>query len=179
MSKYCGKYDFYDSCHMHGEADYSKIKVFIYDKYGRAHRLKIDNEYDAVKYYPYLICASSGDGNCRNIFLSTNNYIDVEEEKMLQCSLDLFIKYYRSCKRKKIPFNKDEAIKKYVFGEPNDEDIILVNRVEELGEKATIDGIHRPYCEYERNEWKEAMVELGYSELEARMWIYGFRRIHE
>ena len=86
-------------------------------------------------------------------------------------------KAYRRCKRKHEEFNVNEIYKKEIclLGERS-ELKPLVERVAELGNKATYDGIYLRTAELYRQEWKEELLKYGYDEEWIEDWIYKGRR---
>lgn len=175
-----GKADFEDVCTMHHSAEEILSKYEIYASINDIIPLKIQTEKDLVAYYPYLVAAmysSKEDGG--TIRLTSKSYIDIEEEEHLTWRLNDLIRYYKKCKRKKIPFDKNEALKKInLFSEdyPRQYEIDLVNRVAEFGTKATIENIHDPMHDRMRKEWFDLMVESGWNEDIAYRWIFGWSR---
>lgn len=121
---------------------------------------------DLVPYYPHLVSmAHYNNKNPRSslVILSSESYIDSKERDILEWYLKDLLKIYRRCKRKKIEFNVDDAVKEVCWSGYNKEEIVeLANRVKEKGKKATIDGIHLPFNEkYYRQELVNEMLKYG------------------
>ena len=175
MSAFSGKCDFCDHIHMNEnpEETIKNITVYIHGKDLRRHPLKIDTLKDAVKYYPYIIgCGAWSDGH-GVIELSSRCFIDSEEEEHLGWYLEDALKYWRKCKRNKIPFDKKECFKKISFLN-SDRPFLqeIVYRVEQYGDKATIKGLHDSLWEHYRRDWFDEMVSAGYGEYEAFCWCF-------
>ena len=105
MSKYSGKCDLYDSLIMIKDIkDYSKVKIYAYNN--DIVPLRIDFERDAMPFYPYLTIMMNGDKDGNTIIhLSSESYVDTDENEHLSWYLEDIKKYWRKCKRKKIEFN--------------------------------------------------------------------------
>lgn len=180
MSQFCGKCDFYDGfVAISGDGDEKKVvenlkklKLYVYGKDGRDHRVKSDTIKDIAKYYPYLesIAAYSGETGY-NIHLSSDSFIDQEEREHIEWYARDVLKYWRKCKREKKPFVVDECIK--LLHWMND-DILraIAERVAKDGNKANFDDIHDSMHEYFRKRWFEELVRLGYTEFEAYNWCF-------
>lgn len=175
-----GRSDFQDIVEMHYSAEEILSKYDIYANINDIIPLKIETKKDLIAYYPYLVSAMSSNKEEGGVIrLCQKSYIDMEEEKSLTYKLNDLIKYYKKCKRKKMPFDKNEALKKinYYAGDyPQQYEIDLVNRVAELGTKATIENIHDPMHDRMRKEWFDYMVESGWNEDIAYRWIFGWSR---
>lgn len=175
-----GKSDFQDIVEMHYSAEKILSKYKIYASIKDIIPLKIETKKDLVAYYPYLVSTMSSNKEEGGVIrLSQKSYINMEEEESLTYKLNNLIKYYKKCKRKKIPFDKNEALKKInLFSEdyPRQYEIDLVNRVAEFGTKATIENIHDPMHDRMRKEWFDLMVESGWDEDIAYRWIFGWSR---
>ena len=180
MSQFCGKCDFYDGfVAIGGDGDEEKVKenlkmlkLYVYGKDGRDHRVKSDTIKDIAKYYPYLeriMCFDKDDGY--KIYLASDSFIDQEEKERLNWYIEDVLKYWRKCKRKKKPFVADECVEELKWMR---EDLIQViaERVAKDGDKAEFEDIHLPMHEYYRKRWFEELVSLGYSELEAYNWCF-------
>ena len=174
-----GRADFEDVCTMHHSPEEILSKYEIYASINDIIPLKIQTEKDLVAYYPYLVSTMSSNKEEGGVIrLSQKSYINMEEEESLTYKLNNLIKYYKKCKRKKMPFNKNEALKKinYAGDYPQQYEIDLVNRVAEFGTKATIEDIHDSWHDKMRKEWFEVMVENGWDESIAYRWIFGWKR---
>ncbi len=180
---FSGKADFQDVCEMHYTPEEILSKFEIYARVGDIIPLKIETKKDLIAYYPYLTVAIySSRNNTGTIKLSEKSYIDKEEEEQMTRKLETIKRYYKKCKRKKIPFDKNEALQKiaqFPEDEPGQYLIDLVNRVAELGTKATIEDIHDPMHDRMRKKWLDLMVEYGWDEHVAYRWIFGWRRYLE
>lgn len=180
MSQFCGKCDFYDSFVMigsdgkHGklEENLKRLKLYVYGKDGRDHRVKSDTIKDIVKYYPYLesvACYSKESGY--NIHLQSDSFIDQEEREHIGWYVRDVLKYWRKCKRNKKPFIVDECIESLHW---MNDDILrtVAERVAENGDKAEFNDIHYSLHEYYRRRWFEELVRVGYTEYEAYNWCF-------
>lgn len=180
MSQFCGKCDFYDGfVAIGGDGDEGKVvenlkklKLYVYGKDGRDHRVKSDTIKDIAKYYPYLesIATYSGETGY-NIHLSSDSFIDQEEKERIGWYIRDVYKYYRKCKREKKPFIVEECVKTTSFMS-TDIVTIIAERVAKDGNKAEFDDIHLSLHEYFRRQWFEELVRLGYSEYEAYNWCF-------
>lgn len=183
MSKFSGKSDFYDSIiEVRCEGDSFKLEkclsntdVYISTSDGRDHKLEIKNEYDAIKYYPYLVSVSahSKDTQRGYVLLSSKSYIDIEESNFLSWRIETALKYWRRCKRSKIPFDKEECMLKIDWrSNPSSYGTEIANRVAEYGDKADFSDIHTPMHEYMRRKWADAMIDVGYTKDQAFRWCF-------
>lgn len=180
MSMFSGKCDFYDSFVMigsdgeHGKVreNLKKLKLYIYGNDNRCHRVMSETIKDIAKYYPYLTLIRTWDkDNGDFIILSSDSFIDQEEQEHLDWYIDDVMKYWRKCKRNKVPFVVDECVEKLHW---MDNDIIrsVAERVAESGKDAEFDDIHLSMQEYYRQRWFEEMVKVGYTEREAYDWCF-------
>jgi len=182
VSEFSGKCDVCD-CYSDRTDEYlQNSKFFIYGADGRDHQLIINNQKDLAKYYPYIVSVSGADKNKAFVHISSQCFIDSEEKEFIMYTYNEILKYYKQCKRKKIPCTiEDIHKKKCIIGwgreEPDDWELELANRILKDGEKASIEGIHRPMHEYYRKAWRDYLVEIGYSKQEADLWVYGWRRV--
>lgn len=177
ISRYSGKCDLYDVLvDIREVTDFSKIKIYAANN--TIIPLRIDSQKDLMPYYPYIIGmhVSDGEGNMI-VYLSKKSYVDIEEEGHLTWALNSLKQYWRSQKRRHEQFDTNEALKKISFFY-NDAEYKkeLVNRVRELGEKATIEDIHIPYCDTMRQRLYEDMVAAGWNDDRAYEWCFGWRR---
>jgi len=178
ISKYSGKCDLYDVLvDIREITDFSKVK--IYSANNSIIPLRIDSQKDLMPYYPYIVAISVGDSDGTQIIhLSDKSYVDTEEEEHLIWDLDTLKRYYRRQKRKHQPFDSDEALKKIsFFDDPAEYKKELVNRVIELGEKATIEDIHIPFMDTMRQRLYEDMVAAGWNDDRAYEWCFGWKRL--
>lgn len=130
---------------------------------------------DLIPYYPYLVrFAVCYEEKTRNsvVCLSAESFVDREERESLEFKLKRLLTIYNRCKRKKIEFNIDEAVKESAWDE-YDEEIyrILAERVKEKGKKATIDGVHLKMHERYRKELVDEMKRKGLNPAD-----YGYER---
>ena len=181
ISRYSGKCDLYDVLvDIREVTDFSKVKIYAANN--SIVPLRIDSQKDLMPYYPYIIGmhVSDGKGNME-VYLGRKSYVDNEEEECLTWDLDTLKQYYRRQKRKHQPFDSDEALKKISFFSEYPEVAPeykkeLVNRVRELGEKATIEDIHIPFMDTMRQRLYEDMVAAGWNDDRAYEWCFGWRR---
>lgn len=181
ISKYSNKCDLYDVLvDIREVTDFSKVKIYAANN--SIVPLRIDSQKDLMPYYPYIVAISvSNSDGTQIIHLSEGSYVDIEEEEHLTWSLDELKCYYRRQKRRHEPFDSIEALKKIsFFGEfpevAPEYKKELVNRVRELGEKATIEDIHIPYCDTMRQRLYEDMVAAGWNDDRAYEWCFGWKR---
>lgn len=179
MSVYSGKCDFYDvfvAIRCDGDEEKVKeklksLKLYVYGKDGREHRVKSETIKDIAKYFPYLNSIGGSDGEKQTIILSSDSFIDQEERETIEWKASYILKYWRKCKRKKIPFTVQECKDALWFSD--DKNLTeMIRRVEKNGDKADFSDIHFSLWEWNRRRWFEAMVELGWSEQEAYNWCF-------
>ena len=182
MSRFSGKCDFYDgvvAIHCDGDTDkleefLAETDIYIRGRDERTHKVVVQNEKDAVKYYPYLESIAAFNRNGRNtIVLSSRPFIDSEEMEILGWHIDDARKYWKKCKRNKVECNVDEYIthrSSWSCSEYLDRPIM--EKIIKDGEKAEFDDIHDNMHEYFRRRWFEEMVRVGYSEWEAFNWCF-------
>lgn len=179
MSQFSGKCDFYDGfveIRCDGEEnktdkELKNLKLYVRGKDGRDHLVKSDTLKDIVKYYPYLEAIAVSYKDSCTIILSTDSFIDIEERECLDYRIQDVLKYWRKCKRKKMPFAKEEFYKDNWWTNETLMDEII-DRVAKYGDKAEFDDLHLPMHEYYRKRWFEELVRLGYTEREAYNWVY-------
>lgn len=171
-----GKSDFEDVCDIYGhETILSKYQICVGDH--DIIPLKFETEKDLIAYYPYLVSMMFADKDGGHIILSTEPYIDIEEHEHLNWKLEDVVRYYKRCKRRKEEFDKTKALELISsFGSPQNYHVELVDRVAELGDKATIAGIHDPLHDKMRDKWYHLMLDYGWSEDISYRWVYGWRR---
>ncbi len=173
-----GKSDFQDWCEMHNtpEEILEKYKVYAYGN--DIVPLRMESKKELVAYYPYLVTmmfSNKEDGG--HIHLSQRSFIDIEEEERLDYKIKDLKKYYNKCKRKKEKFDKNKALERILFlGEPEPYEIELVNRVAELGDKATFENLHDSFHDRMRDEWYQLMLDNGWNKWTAYRWVYGWHR---
>lgn len=134
--------------------------VKIYVGYDNPEPLHIEKMEDLIPFYPHIIGSASYNNVERKaiIHLSSESWVDYEERDSLEFKLKKLLTIYNRCKRKKIEFNVDEAVKEVTWNGWNEEPYReLANRVKENGKKATIDGIHLKMHEHYRKELVEEM----------------------
>ena len=181
MSKFCGKCDFYDSfiairCkgdEKQVEENLKKLRLFIYGRDGRTHRLKSDTIKDIAKYYPFIEAVMCGecDGSS-TIILSSDSFIDQEERQHLGFYIKDIERYYNRCKRKKDSFVVDECVKEFSYWSNSELYRTIAERFAKNGKKAKFDDIHLPLQEHYRREWFDELVRVGYTEYEAYDWAF-------
>lgn len=165
MSRFSGKCDFYDcvASFYTFEEIQNKVKIFV----GKSDKpLKIEKMTDLIPYYPYLISLGVYDivDRTDTVHLTSKSYIDLREQDSLDFILKQILRYYNSCKRKKIIFSVDGAVKKVFAISDKDRDTVateLANRVKINGKKASTDGLHLSIYDFYRKELAEEMVENG------------------
>ena len=167
ISKWSGKADFADSIEIHGGIDFlNNWKVYIYEKQPdgtyKDKLLHFEKESDVVPYYAHIIGCAFHDNkeNKHVIHLSSKSYPDSHEEELLGYYLKTLIRYYNYCKRKKIEFNVNDALKKFSeWTLQYDGDTIkeLALRVKEKGKKSSIEGLTLEFSERYRELLKEEL----------------------
>ena len=181
MSTYSGKNDFYDSVvEIHCNDDTKKLEeflsrthIFIRGADGREHLVVCTNEKEACKYYPYLtaIAVYNINKEYNTIILSSQSFIDSEEEEFISWKINSAYKYWRKCKRNKKVFDVDEFLKS-VWWSNQEEFKIIAERVKEFGNKATFDDIHDSLHEHFRRKWFEEMIRVGWETKQAFNWCF-------
>lgn len=175
MSVFSGKCDVYDHFAMgdNPEEEIKNTNIYIWGNDNRRHLLRVDTIKDLAKYYPYLIaCGTWADGK-GIIELSSRSFIDREEEEHISWQIKDVLKYWRKCKRNKIPFDEEECYRTVNYWRDNDAALKeIISRVAKDGDKATFKGIHKPMWEHYRKAWFEELVSLGYGEFEAFCWCF-------
>lgn len=165
MSRFSGKCDVYDSLvEIHEYTDKElRDNVNIYFV-GSDKPLHINSVRDLIPYYPHII-SSAGFNNVdrtATIYISKDSYVDCSERRILESCLHDFTKIYNRCKRKKMDFAVNDAIKEVSWNNWNIEALTeLANRVKERGKKATINGIHLIAHEQYRQELVDVMLKNG------------------
>lgn len=156
ISKFSGKCDFYDSIVMINKYTIEELQNNVCIYVGKnPEPLHIEKMSDLIVYYPYLVGAAFYDNENRKavIHLTSESFVDREERECLEFRLKELLKIYNRCKRKKIEFNVDEAVKEVTWNGWNAEAYTkLAERVKEHGKKATVDGIHLKMHNYYRRE---------------------------
>ena len=165
MSRFSGKCDFYDSAIMIHNYTLEELQNNVEIYVGKSSKpLHIEKMSDLIQYYPHLI-GMSWHNNLKGksvIHLTSESFVDIEERELLEYKLKNVLRVYNRCKRKKIEFNVEEALKELVWSGWNDESYReLANRVKENGKKATIDGIHLRMHDYYRQELVNEMLKNG------------------
>lgn len=174
-----GKCDFSDTVELYG-ADKILSGYEIYAAHNDVIPLKFEKPADLIAYYPYIVGMMYGDNKkgCGIIHLSERSYIDIEEEENMKWRLDTVKRIWRRCKRKKIPFDRAAAEKELcLLNEPmSGYKKEIIDRVEKLGDKATVEDIHDEWHDRMRKEWYELMVTNGWDEVTAYRWVFGWKR---
>lgn len=177
MSIYTGKYDFADRISSYNSLEEALKKTKIYAFGHDLVPLAMKEPKDLVAYYPYLVGIAVGNKEgYQAIHLSGESYIDTSERERLEWVLRDAKKYYRKCKRKKEEFNIEECLKKICFFDQKDYKRQVIERVAKDGEKADVDGIHIPMFDYGRRIWYKDLVDAGWDEMQAGMWVFGLSR---
>lgn len=169
ISRYSGKYDCCDSLEIHGytlEELQRNVKIYVGEN---PEPLHIEEITDMIPYYPHLISSAVYDNVEKKsiIHLSSESFVDEEEREVLEWILKYLLKIYNRCKRKKIEFDVEEAVKRISCDNLNKESYKeLAKRVKEKGTKATIDNIHLESYEYYRKLLVDEMIKNGLSPIE-------------
>ena len=169
---YSGKCDFYDYIEIHQDKDsILNAKIYVGDSNTP---LEVHSMVDLIPYYPYIISVGAHNGKDHFIRLTSKPYTDIEEEDSLKFYLELLLKYYRKCKRKKIEFDVDEAVKSLSFSFNQDVIRELAERVKKYGKKATYEGLHLVSKDFYRKELVDEMLINGLNPAD-----YGYERFCE
>lgn len=189
MGRYSGKYDFYDSLFGSVETEeeafnkFNGTKLYIIQSLPDdfsweetlENKVNIPETYykkieyssikDLIPFYPHIIgfaACDNTDSHNSVVCLSRESFVDSEERENLEFRLKHLLRIYNRCKRKKIEFDVEEALKEVVWGDWNKEAYReLANRVANKGKKATVDGIHLKMHEYYRRELVNEMLKHG------------------
>lgn len=183
MSVFSGKCDFFDSfvaIFCDGEDEkikerLPKLKLYVYGRDGRDHRVKSDTILDIAKYYPYLTAIQTGDKDGNSLcILSSDSFIDQEENQYRQYQINDVMKYWRKCKRNKIKFDEEECYKKINFWDKREYEELreIIHRVAVDGTKAEFDDIHYSMWENNRRRWMDELIRLGMDEDKAFQWCF-------
>lgn len=133
---------------------------------------------DLVPYFPYLVSIAACDNidsNNSMVVLSSKSFVDIEEEDILSIYLKNLIKIYNRCKRKKIDFKVDDAVREVCWNGWNKKAITeLAERVKLYGKKASINGVHLDMYERYRKELVDEMLKYGLHPSE-----YGYERFEK
>lgn len=133
---------------------------------------------DLIPYFPYLVsiaACDNADSNNSMVVLSSKSFVDIEEEDILSIYLKNLIKIHNRCKRKKIDFKVDEAVREVCWNNWNKKAITeLAERVKLYGKKASINGMHLDMHERYRKELVDEMLKYGLNPSE-----YGYERFEK
>lgn len=175
MSRYSGKCDVYDclvDIHRYTEDELkNNVEIYVGDS---TTPLVINSWKDLIPYYPYIIGSSSHDNVTKKavVYIGRESFVDREERERLEFYLRQVLKVYNRCKRKKVPFDKEMALKEASMSNYNNEAIReIVDRVAINGKKASVDGIHLSIHEYYRRELVDEMMKNGLNPAD-----YGYER---
>lgn len=175
MSAYSGKCDVAD---WFEDKDDDYIKNSEFYLFGEIVPLRINNQHDLAPYYPYIIIIGGGKDTRSIVHFSKESFIDSEEKDHLGWRLQNIQKYYRKCKRNKIPYTVEEAVKQCCFFTSTDVDKRIAEVVGEHGNKVTVEDLIEEYkirlstSEYYRERLLERMIELGWDKSKAEFWIW-------
>lgn len=169
MSSYSGKYDVADYFEGCSDEELRNSDIYIGDN---PVPLRIENQHDLAPYYPHLITIGSWCEGRASCWITERSFVDFSEEEHLGWKLRDFQRYWRRCKRNKKDYIEEEAIAKICWFEPTDVDREIAHRVAMYGNKATVEGLHDELHEFYRRELLEKMVELGWDEGKAKIWIW-------
>lgn len=179
MSKFSGKADFFDHLWMSSETEEEAFNKFngtelyivqpvpedvnIFDCVNIPETYYKKIEYtsmkDLIPYYPHTIAFGSWGKEHSIVCLSSKSHVDIEEEDRLNWYMRDLQKIYRRCKRKKIEFDVEAAVKEVDWHDYNT-DIIreLAERVKKYGKKATSTEVHLPF--YEQHYRQNLVAEM-------------------
>ena len=170
MSEFCGKCDIWDSLvnigRVDDNTDWSKIEIYQNDI-----RLPISSLKDLIKYAPYLIRCSFSSKGSGVYHITDRSFIDSEEEESLNFRLKWAKQIYRRCKREGTEFVPEEVAAQISFS-ASPVDIEICRRVKEHPYTKNIRGLHTNIHQFFREIWYDAMLDYGYTEAEAKAWIY-------
>ncbi len=168
MSRFSGKCDLYDLLSGYEFEDLKNWKIY---RGSSDTPIKIEKEEDLIPYYPFVCSIVAKDASNGYVRLMEESWIDHEERKMLELTLQRLIRYFNSCKRKDVDYEVEDALE--YLGWLSDKVIAkeLALRVKEKGKKATIEGLHLRSYNYYREKMVEELqsnglnpVEFGYAE---------------
>lgn len=201
MSKFSGKSDFYCHVFMSSkpltdEELFEKFKGtklyiarplpddFSFEK-AREENISIPETYykkieyssikDLVPYYPHLVSMAvcdNTDSHKSVVILTSQSYVDMEEQKLLDLYLKDVLKNYNRCKRKKTEFTLEGVLNEFCYNEwRKDIYVELYQRVKESGKKATTEHLHLSSFEHYRKKLVEEMMKYNIDPAE-----YGYDR---
>lgn len=174
ISKWSGKCDWADSYEIHNytlEELQNNVKIYIGNNPEPLHIEKLS---DMIPYYPYITSCAYYNNEERKaiIHLTSESWVDIEERDILEWRLKDLLRIYNRCKRKKIEFNVDDAVKEITWQGWNEKaHRELAERVKEKGKKATVEGIHLTMHERYREDLAEEMIRNGLNPAD-----YGYER---
>ena len=175
ISLYSGRCDLKDTLDIFGVNEIIK-KYKIYAS-NQILPLEVKEPKDLIPYYPFLTSSmSSNKETGGTIYLTSESYIDTEERQSLTWTLNNLIKIWKRCKRKKIPFDKEEALAQTTLFTPREYEEEIADRVAKFGDKATIDGIHIKSHNRYRQDLYDEMIKNGWDEAKSYIWCFGFDR---
>lgn len=164
MSKWSGKCDWADSLEIHNytlEELQNNVEIYVGSS---SEPLHIEKMEDLIPFYPHIVGFAffNNEKNKSIVHLSSESWVETEEREVLEFRLKWLLKIYNRCKRKKIEFDVDSAVKEVTWNGWNEKaHRELANRVKENGKKATIDGIHLKMQERYRQELVYEMLKNG------------------
>ena len=173
MSRFSGKYDFYDYLSLRNytvEEFNNKCSVYIGNS---ENPLKINSISELIPYYPYIIVVGSFDNTNRKtkIRLSFESYIDYFEKDFLKLFLKDITKEYK----KRMKLNQPFEFYVPVFGEGNEEACYeIIKRLKNSRRKPSLEGIHLKHQEYYRQELVNEMLKNNINPAD-----YGYERFME
>ena len=177
MSRFCGKCDLYDSLVMIQSDDddeklaevLKNLELYVRGADGRDHLVKSDTKKDIAKYYPYLIAIGCHSKDHHVVILSSDSFIDREEEERKEWIAQDVLRYW---KKHKTDFNEDDCLDSLSIWSDKERFRSFAHLVALYGNKADFSNIHLPLWEYYRLEWFKELYKLGYTEREAYVWVY-------
>lgn len=161
--------------------DWSKIKIYqhtpetYFDEKGwhGDKLLDIKSVKDLLPYGAFIVGMAYGNQDGTYIcHIGERSFVDTEEEESMTWYLNYVKRIYRRCKRKKIPFELDYVLEELDWITDKDRIITLFNRVKEHPCSANVKGLHDNMHQYYRERLYEDMVKTGYTEDQAREWVY-------
>lgn len=193
MSLYSGRCDVYDSLvmiHEYTEEDFKNADIYIggtinpetFKWEGRI-KLPIKNQFDAMPWYAHLISLGAFSKNGGNVIhLTTQSYPDIREAESHEIKLKHIRRAYNRLKRNKINVTEEILLEEFIkiWGKIDpkyhQEIPLLIERFMKNHSNPDLTGVKNYFCEKDRERLYEDMVIAGYTEEDARDWIWGDKK---
>ena len=169
MSKFSGKCDCYD-CIIEGNMDWQHSEIYI----GKSNvPLSIHTKQQLIPYYPYIVTMSyfDTDRQVGIIRLSSDSYVNIEEQDCLNVYLKLLLNTYKKYKRKHKDITVDDLVKDIGISRNDDILQLLANEIIQHGKKATVGNLRMPMYENYRELLVQEMIKNGLNPID-----YGYGR---